>query len=190
MIKLYSEEDFRNGTSLDLFKLQCIQCNNTFTKTKKYINQCFSPNRKETGQFCSRRCKNLHLSLIKDQTPQEISCDRCKKLFIKKKSQILKTNHNFCSKQCAGIFSNQNKNKGYTRSKLEIYLEYKLTEKLPLLEFKFNTRHDIGYELDIFVPSLKLAFELNGILHYSPIFGNTKLNKIKNNYKLKTIKGN
>ena len=36
-------------------------------------------------------------------------------------------------------------------------------------------------ELDIYIPSLKLAFELNGIFHYEPIYGEDKLNKVKNN---------
>lgn len=35
--------------------------------------------------------------------------------------------------------------------------------------------------LDIYIPSLKLAFELNGIFHYKPIFGNDKLTKTQNN---------
>jgi len=39
----------------------------------------------------------------------------------------------------------------------------------------------IGSELDIYIPSLNLAFELNGILHYEPIYGPDKLKYIKNN---------
>jgi hypothetical protein len=35
--------------------------------------------------------------------------------------------------------------------------------------------------LDIYLPSLKLAFELNGIFHYEPIYGTEKLNQIQNN---------
>ena len=36
-------------------------------------------------------------------------------------------------------------------------------------------------ELDIYIPSLKLAFELNGIFHYEPIHGMDLLSKIQNN---------
>ena len=34
---------------------------------------------------------------------------------------------------------------------------------------------------DIYIPSLKLAIELNGIFHYEPIFGEDKLKKVQNN---------
>ena len=39
----------------------------------------------------------------------------------------------------------------------------------------------IKSELDIFIPALKFAFELNGIFHYEPIYGQDKLKSIINN---------
>ena len=45
----------------------------------------------------------------------------------------------------------------------------------------FNGKDTINSELDIYIPSLKLAFELNGIFHYEPIYGKDKLQSIKNN---------
>jgi hypothetical protein len=36
-----------------------------------------------------------------------------------------------------------------------------------------------GLEVDILIPRLKLAIELNGPVHYFPLFGNQKLAKIQ-----------
>ena len=47
--------------------------------------------------------------------------------------------------------------------------------------FKFNKTDDIDAELDIFIPSLRLAFELNGIFHYEPIYGDKKLASVQSN---------
>ena len=51
----------------------------------------------------------------------------------------------------------------------------------PSLEFHFNRKDTINSELDIYIPSLKIAFELNGIFHYEPIYGPEKLGQINNN---------
>jgi len=45
----------------------------------------------------------------------------------------------------------------------------------------FNDKTTINSELDIYFPDLKLAFELNGIFHYEPIFSQNKLDQIQNN---------
>ncbi len=39
--------------------------------------------------------------------------------------------------------------------------------------------------LDIYIPSLNIAFELNGIFHYEAIYGDDKLNSIINNDRIK-----
>jgi hypothetical protein len=91
----------------------------------------------------------------------------------------------FCSRSCAAKYNNANKIHGYRRSKLEIFAEQKLIEKFPTLEIHFNRKDAINSELDIYIPQLKLAFELNGIFHYEPIFGEQKLNSTKNNDKRK-----
>ena len=45
----------------------------------------------------------------------------------------------------------------------------------------FNSKEIINSELDIYLPKLKLAFELNGIFHYESIYGQNKLDQIQNN---------
>lgn len=54
-------------------------------------------------------------------------------------------------------------------------------EKYPNLEIHYNRTDAILSELDVYVPSLKLAFELNGIYHYEPIHGIPKLLSTQNN---------
>ena len=59
--------------------------------------------------------------------------------------------------------------------------EKKLISLYPTLKIDFNKKNAINSELDIYIPSLKLAFELNGIYHYEPIHGSNKLNQTQNN---------
>lgn len=89
-------------------------------------------------------------------------------------------NH-FCTQSCAGKYNNAHKTKGTRRAKLEVYLEQELEKLFPDLKFHHNKTDAINAELDIYIPSLRLAFELNGIFHYEPIFGAEKLSRIRTN---------
>lgn len=95
--------------------------------------------------------------------------------------EIKRSKNNFCSSSCAASFNNKNKKYGIRRSKLETYIERELTTLYPNLEIHFNRKDAINSELDVYIPSLKLAFELNGIFHYEPIHGSDRLAQIKNN---------
>ncbi len=110
-----------------------------------------------------------------------IKCKNCSSLFEKGLAEFKRTSNHFCSKSCANSFNNRHKTHGNRRSKLEIWLEQELKKLYPFLEFVFNEKTAINSELDIYIPSLKLAFELNGIFHYEPIYGIEKLAKIQNN---------
>ena len=70
---------------------------------------------------------------------------------------------------------------GTRRSKLEVWLEARLRELYPSLTLLPNDKTTINSELDFYFPDLKLAFELNGIFHYEPIYGAEKLASIQNN---------
>lgn len=82
---------------------------------------------------------------------------------------------------CAAKYNNQHKKHGTRRSKLEIWLEETLTKKYPDICFIFNGKEAIGSELDIYVPSKNIAFEINGIFHYMPIYGQETLDAIQSN---------
>jgi hypothetical protein len=102
-------------------------------------------------------------------------------IFIKSNSEIKKHSNHFCCKSCAATYNNKNKQTGTRRSKLEVWLEEKLISIYPNLDIHFNRKDTIGSELDIYIPSMNLAFEMNGIFHYEPIFGQDKLEQIQNN---------
>ena len=110
-----------------------------------------------------------------------MKCKNCGKEITKKPSLIKHTKNQFCNRSCAASYNNTHKSHGYRRSKLEIWLEQKLIQLYPNLDIHFNRKDAINSELDIYIPVLKLAFELNGIFHYEPIYGDIKLDSIQNN---------
>ena len=177
MQPLYTEAEFKAAKCRQPLPLCCLHCTKTFFKAKNLILLDMSPlrNRKTFG-FCSHRCYSEH-----SRTSISVSCQKCGKTFNKDPQRIAKTKHNFCSRSCAAKWNNVHKTKGTRVSKLEKWLQVKLPELYPDLEFHFNRTDAINGELDIFIPSLCLAFELNGIFHYEPIYGSEKLAKMQNN---------
>ena len=170
MIPLYSQEEYKKAKYLTELPLQCIQCNNTFYKEKYQITRALKPNSKKKTDFCSHSCYSISIT---KQIP--IICDYCQNIFTKTPQKITRYKHNFCSSSCFGFYNSKHKTRGNNRSKLEIWLENQLTNLFPKLEIDYNKTNAIKHELDIYIPSLNLAFELNGIFHYEPIFGSERL---------------
>jgi len=153
-------------------------------KTKHHIQIKNSTSYLEKrNRFCYVCCSASCASTLSSRyhKPVIVFCMTCNKKLVRKPSNIEPSGHTFCSKSCAGQYYNAHKTTGTRRSKLEIYLEEQLKIKYPNLEFVFNNKETIQSELDIYIPSLKLAFELNGIFHYEPIYGKDKLTSIQNN---------
>lgn len=170
---LFTDDQLKQAKSEDKLPLKCNQCTKTFFRKKHHI-QVFPYNGK--GKFCSKKCSHAaKMSRV------EVSCKQCEKQFKRTPYQMKKSKNYFCSSSCAASFNNTHKSKVTRRSKLEIWLEAKLKSIYQNLVFEFNKKDAINSELDIYIPSLKLAFELNGIFHYEPIFGEEKLSKIKTN---------
>ena len=151
----------------------CDYCHHPFTRCVGKYNLDFKHGWR---QFCSRECQWLG-----QDKKKEVICVSCGTTFIKRASQIRKTKNNFCSHSCSASYSNRNKTKGNRRSKLEIWLESELSIIYPHLEIHYNRKDAIKAELDIYIPSIFLAIELNGIFHYQPIYGEEKLAQIQNN---------
>jgi hypothetical protein len=178
MKPLYTESEFKNAKSTDKLPCQCYHCGKTFYEYKKIIANALRPYHHQQTKYCSHECAD-----IANRKRVEVRCINCNTIFQKTPSRIKKSksgNH-FCSKACAATYNNKHKTKGNRRSKLEIYLQQKLNELFPDLQIKYNNKEIINSELDIYIPSLNLAFELNGVFHYEPIFGSDKLDQIRNN---------
>ena len=178
MTPIYTNQEFDLAKTTDLLNLKCEYCNTIFSKTKSDILQSSKPNGKNKAKYCSNYCTGqAKISKI------NLNCSNCNLEIEKTPSDMRKSKSGnyFCSKSCTTTFNNKNKTVGCTRSKLEIWLEEQLTQLYPYLPMDFNKKSTIGSELDIYIPSLNIAFELNGIFHYEPIFGVNKLNQTKSN---------
>lgn len=168
--------------------LTCEYCNKPIKRTKHSLIRYLAPSKmnkrvnSKIGYIC---CNSTCISKLycKGKEPIECYCTNCNKLITKKPSEIKKSTsgHMFCSSSCAATYNNEHKTTGTRRAKLEVYLEQKLIEIYPNLDLTFNKKDAINSELDIYIPSLKLAFELNGIFHYEPIYGSETLQSIQNN---------
>lgn len=179
MIQLYTKEEFDSAKCREKLPLKCHYCGNTFYKSKNFILLDMSPNRQKDRNhsgFCSPKCANNFL-----YPPVIIDCNQCGKKFKKLPSQIKRSTNHFCCSSCAAKYNNAHKTKGTRISKLEKWLQSTLPSIYPNLDIHFNRKDAINSELDIYIPSLKLAFELNGIFHYEPIYGKDKLSSIQNN---------
>ncbi len=183
MNPLYSKEEYEKSKNVTKLPLVCKACSNTFYIKKHYITKLINNNSPHnTLDFCSVECA------FKDKdTRTETKCALCSKVIIRTKKQIKDQKNHFCNHSCAAKHSNSHKTKGTRVSKLEKWLHLKLQLEFPTLKFSFNNISAIKGELDIYVESLQLAFELNGIFHYEPIFGDTKLAKIQNRDSIKFL---
>lgn len=152
----------------------CDTCTKEFFRSKKDTTNAARKNC--DGSFCSRAC---HQASMKIRV--KLTCKECAAKFERIVSHTGNSKNVFCSHSCNATYNNKHKTHGTRRSKLELWLEEQLTVLYPELEIHFNQKDTINSELDIYIPSLKLAFELNGIFHYEPIFGESKLNQITSN---------
>lgn len=180
-------EDIKKMRGSGVIEFKCDVCNSTFFRTKRQSRETLSEllgnnyKNKRKSHVCGQKCFSVILKTPVSECVNK--CGNCGKevLRVPRRVKLNKSGLVFCDSSCAATHSNAHKTKGYRVSKLEVWLAAKLVNLYPYLEFHFNRKDAIESELDIYIPSLKLAFELNGIFHYEPIYGDGQLQKIKNN---------
>ena len=171
MTLLIDIKELDNYKSRELIPLKCKNCNDTFYIEKHFV-QCAIKGTKEL-EYCSKDCAN------KAKLTRKIcECPNCQLEFYRNLNELNKGNKKtFCSHSCKATYWNKNRKTGTNRSKLEKWLEVQLIQQYSDLKIIYNDTKTIGCELDIYIPNLKLAFELNGIFHFEPIYGLEKLTK-------------
>jgi hypothetical protein len=162
----------------------CSCCGKSFVPNRNYNYE--HKNNPHWKSFCSKKC------LSKERTTTAITtqCAVCGKQIIKAASDVRKSKHNlfFCSSSHNATYWNKHKKTGYRSSKLEKYILSKVQTNYPDIPVLSNDITNINLELDLYFPTLKLAFEFNGIFHYEPIYGTQKLDRIQFNDGQKIIK--
>ena len=127
-------------------------------------------------EYCSKKCVYANFD-----KRTKASCSWCGQSLIREQSELKKSKsgRSFCNRSCAVSFNNTQKRKS-RRSKCEKLLFELLQHHFPSLDIIANDKSTLdGYEADIAIPSLKLAIEWNGIVHFKPIYGQKKLDKIQ-----------
>lgn len=174
---LCDPKDLETNNWYDMVPLQCGFCTETFHRQNKWIKSVYKRNT-DQYQYCSKTC--AFKAKVRDRNVSVI-CRQCFSSFIKNITELTTSGNNFCSHSCSAKYHNAHKTTGQRRSKLEVWLETELQRLYPAIVFEFNQTPAINAELDIYIPELKLAVELNGIFHYEPIFGQEKFEKTKTN---------
>ncbi len=111
----------------------------------------------------------------------ELTCANCRVAFLKEARFTKEERNYFCTCSCSVSYNNKRREIGKKRSKLELWIEPRLKEDFPGIDIHFNRKDAINSELDIYVPSLKLAIEINGRFHYEPVFGEALLKATQKN---------
>lgn len=152
----------------------CTNCSKSLTKRQATDHLRVGYSR----PYCSNNC---HMIIRSSEGNNTLNCGWCSKPVRRNLKEIKKSISGkiFCDRSCAASYNNTRKRKS-RRSKCEILLFELLQDEFSELNIIPNDKRMLdGYEVDIAIPSLKLSIEWNGIVHFKPIYGQSKLDKIQ-----------
>jgi hypothetical protein len=160
--------------------VECYNCKKEFQKNNYEVKRSEQRNQRH---FCSIKCSNKY------DRKFQTKCGWCDKQIsvvpsILKKSKSGKA---FCCQSHSASYNNSIREQN-RRSKIEIKFYELLVKEFPNLIILPNDKTMLEkFEVDIAIPSLKLAIEWNGIVHFKPIYGKNKLKIVQNRDNLKRI---
>lgn len=159
--------------------IKCQNCGKEFLKNNYEIKRT---EQRKLKHYCSIKCSNIgRIEIIKT------TCGWCKKDIFKKPYEVYSSRSGkvFCCQSHSASYNNSIREKS-RRSKIEEKFYNLLKKEFPNLEIIPNDKTMLGgFEADIAIPSLKLAIEWNGIVHFKPIYGDKKLKIVQDRDALK-----
>ena len=154
---------------------------------------------KRDNIFCNHSCSAIYNNtkrkssinvreVVKKQKPPQFKvewkCPVCTTVLVLNKSEADKR------KYCSGRCRNKVNNMIYTGvvSKAEKKLYTRLRSEFPHLEILQNNRKVLnGLELDLYIPSLQIGIEWNGIYHYKKVHRDNSYERIQSSDKKKEL---
>jgi len=175
----FYKENGKSPTMRDVRKLFPFH-DATVTRHFGSMNNCL----KALGLPTNKECKEGNITTI------TFTCPICNMKVTKKVKMDDGFESRTCSRKC-GIKHLNRRRSQFRRdtSILERWIHEQLDNIYETPNILYNDRVLLqGLELDIYIPEYKIAFELNGRHHYSPIFGIERLTSTQNNDRRKIQK--
>lgn len=184
---LFTKEEFVESLRPSKIKervlpCRCVVCNKTFYVSPKLITDQFKQNRLSNNRYCSIQCAG-----VDKRNRVKTTCANCGKELEVRESLL--HDRNFCNRECKYAYERLHPNY-VSRSRMELLVEKMLTLAFPNLEVNYNNRELLnGIELDVYIPELRLAIEINGGYHYKVVDGDTKAYErtVKNDTKRRVL---
>lgn len=194
-----------------MYSIKCQECNLEFSaayKTRKFCSKQCSvtrsnrerghfynnrplceccqveinrPSPSKTKRFCSKQCEGE----FKRRSRIEVECQVCKKHFFA--TPTIAVNRKFCSRKCMGVVvKERNKHSSpQWRSYGECGIVCLMRKNYPYAVVPNDRQQLDGYEIDIWIPELRIGIEYNGQHHFKPVYGEKVFNRTKQSDKEK-----
>lgn len=191
---VFEKSNFKTYCCLDCYQQRKVDLNGSVLVTCQFCNELVVKYKSHVYKniYCSLLCANRSQERKKAKTTL-LECENCGKSFLRHNRNI-RHEVNVCDMHCRGELAYKNRTgihdpkikRNVNCSQLEHYLRQIITFNFPYLELIDRDRSVIGPELDFYFPELNLAIEVNGIVHYKPIYGIEQLDKVQSKDLIKT----